>query len=198
MRQHSACGLSQMLFSLLRITRPLPKVNAFDLYIFIYSTVLTMLFTNQPLYPSFLSVFAVSTFRPSIHILSQVYYILYDLAYTPLLVSYTRKAATLSNESDTESTCYQWKFYPTVSAPKVSQYWCAHDIIPQVLRKLKVFQNLTIYLTQAFNQFVNPWALEAMGWKYVSLGSIFNIVHLLIYNCSTLSTAAGYCWSFSS
>lgn len=26
---------------------------------------------------------------------------------------------------------------------------------------------MTISLTQAFNQFVNPWALNAIGWKYV-------------------------------
>ena len=28
---------------------------------------------------------------------------------------------------------------------------------------------MTIQLTQAFNQFVNPWALDAIGWKYVRL-----------------------------
>jgi len=27
-------------------------------------------------------------------------------------------------------------------------------------------QNITVCLTLAFNQFVNPWALDALGWKY--------------------------------
>ena len=28
-------------------------------------------------------------------------------------------------------------------------------------------QNLVVSLTLAFNPFVNPWALDAIGWKYV-------------------------------
>lgn len=27
-------------------------------------------------------------------------------------------------------------------------------------------QNLTVYLTAAFNQFFNPWAIQAISWKY--------------------------------
>lgn len=30
-------------------------------------------------------------------------------------------------------------------------------------------QNLTIQATQAFNEFVNPLALNAIGWKYVGV-----------------------------
>jgi hypothetical protein len=31
---------------------------------------------------------------------------------------------------------------------------------------LKLPQNLTVFLTSAFNQFVNPWAIGAIGWLY--------------------------------
>lgn len=36
-------------------------------------------------------------------------------------------------------------------------------------RRILMFrQNFVVSLTLAFNQFVNPWALDAIGWKYVS------------------------------
>jgi len=60
-----------------------------------------------------------------------LYYFLYDIAYTPLIVSYSL------------------------------------EILPYGLRaKGFAIMNMTISLTQAFNQFVNPWALNAIGWKY--------------------------------
>lgn len=33
-------------------------------------------------------------------------------------------------------------------------------------------QNGVISLVLAFNQFVNPWALEVLGWKYVRCNDV--------------------------
>ncbi|KAI0264422.1 general substrate transporter [Gloeopeniophorella convolvens] len=60
-----------------------------------------------------------------------MFYLFYDLAYTPMLVAYTL------------------------------------EILPFTIRaKGFAVMNLTVSLTLAFNQFVNPWALDAIGWKY--------------------------------
>jgi hypothetical protein len=56
---------------------------------------------------------------------------------------------------------------------------------------------MAVQLTQAFNEFVNPWALDAIGWKYVSsnLHNLFN--YKLIVRVSIFSTVAGYFWNYS-
>ncbi|KAI0058199.1 general substrate transporter [Artomyces pyxidatus] len=60
-----------------------------------------------------------------------IFYLFYDIAYTPMLVAYTL------------------------------------EILPFAIRaKGFAVMNLTVSLTLAFNQFVNPWALDAIGWKY--------------------------------
>jgi sugar porter (SP) family MFS transporter len=60
-----------------------------------------------------------------------VFFLFYDIAYTPLLIAYTL------------------------------------EILPFKIRaKGFAVMNLTVYLTSAFNQFFNPWALSAIGWKY--------------------------------
>jgi len=60
-----------------------------------------------------------------------IFYLFYDLAYAPMLVSYTL------------------------------------EILPFGIRaKGFAVMNITVSLALAFNQFVNPWALDAIGWKY--------------------------------
>lgn len=60
-----------------------------------------------------------------------LFYMFYDLAYTPMLVAYTL------------------------------------EILPFGIRaKGFAVMNFVVSLTLAFNQFVNPWALDAMGWRY--------------------------------
>ncbi|THH33177.1 hypothetical protein EUX98_g973 [Antrodiella citrinella] len=60
-----------------------------------------------------------------------VFYLCYDMAYSPLLVVYTL------------------------------------EILPFNIRaKGFAVMNIVVSLTLAFNQFVNPWALDALGWKY--------------------------------
>jgi hypothetical protein len=52
-------------------------------------------------------------------------------------------------------------------------------------------QNAILSLVLAFNQLINPWALEVMGWKYVcpipfnypyieltSMGTVFGVLQL--------------------
>ncbi|RXW25548.1 hypothetical protein EST38_g311 [Candolleomyces aberdarensis] len=60
-----------------------------------------------------------------------IFYLFYDIAYTPLIVTYSL------------------------------------EILPFKIRaKGFAVMNITIMATVAFNQFVNPWALEAIGWWY--------------------------------
>ncbi|KAH8099937.1 hypothetical protein BXZ70DRAFT_194415 [Cristinia sonorae] len=60
-----------------------------------------------------------------------LFYLCYDMAYSPLLVVYTL------------------------------------EILPFNIRaKGFAVMNFVVSLTLAFNQFVNPWALDAIGWKY--------------------------------
>jgi len=60
-----------------------------------------------------------------------IFYLFYDLAYTPMLIAYTL------------------------------------EILPFNIRaKGFAVMNLVVSLTLAFNQFVNPWALDAIHWKY--------------------------------
>ncbi|KAJ8506878.1 hypothetical protein ONZ45_g8969 [Pleurotus djamor] len=60
-----------------------------------------------------------------------IFYLFYDIAYTPMLVAYTL------------------------------------EILPYKIRARGfAVMNLTVYLTSAFNQFVNPVAIRAMGWWY--------------------------------
>ncbi|KAJ7494748.1 general substrate transporter [Mycena galericulata] len=60
-----------------------------------------------------------------------LFYAFYDIAYTPMLVSYTL------------------------------------EILPYKIRaKGFAVMNLVVFLTSAFNQFVNPWAIGAIGWFY--------------------------------
>jgi len=40
-------------------------------------------------------------------------------------------------------------------------------------------QNLTVILTTAFNQFVNPWAIKAIGWWYYLVYCGWLVVELL-------------------
>ena len=39
-------------------------------------------------------------------------------------------------------------------------------------------QNITLMLTVAFNQFVNPWALASIGWQYYIVYCAWLIVEL--------------------
>ncbi|ETW83040.1 MFS sugar transporter [Heterobasidion irregulare TC 32-1] len=82
-----------------------------------------------------------------------VFYLFYDVAYTPMLVAYTL------------------------------------EILPYTIRaKGFALMNLTVSLTLAFNQFINPWALEAIGWKYylVYCGWLgLELIFVLIYVVET-------------
>ena len=56
-------------------------------------------------------------------------------------------------------------FYDVAYTPLLVAYTL--EILPFRIRaKGFALMNLTVYITSAFNQFVNPWALKAIGWKY--------------------------------
>ncbi|KAI0049817.1 general substrate transporter [Auriscalpium vulgare] len=56
-------------------------------------------------------------------------------------------------------------FYDVAYTPMLVAYTL--EILPFAIRaKGFAVMNLTVQLTLAFNQFVNPWALDAIGWKY--------------------------------
>ncbi|KAF9066623.1 general substrate transporter [Rhodocollybia butyracea] len=71
-----------------------------------------------------------------------IYFLFYDIAYTPMLVTYTL------------------------------------EILPYNIRA-KGFANFTVYLTLIFNQFANPVAIEALGWRYYLVYCGFLIVELV-------------------
>ncbi|KAI0784259.1 general substrate transporter [Abortiporus biennis] len=54
-------------------------------------------------------------------------------------------------------------FYDIAYTPMLIAYTL--EILPFNIRA-KGFANLVVSLTLAFNQFVNPWALDTIGWKY--------------------------------
>ncbi|KAI0635907.1 general substrate transporter [Trametes polyzona] len=73
-----------------------------------------------------------------------IFYFFYDIAYTPMLISYTL------------------------------------EILPFNIRaKGFAVMNVVLSLTLAFNQFVNPWALDALGWKYYLVYCGWLIVELV-------------------
>ncbi|KAJ7707692.1 general substrate transporter [Mycena rosella] len=56
-------------------------------------------------------------------------------------------------------------FYDLAYTPMLVAYTL--EILPYKIRaKGFAVMNLTVYLTSAFNQFVNPWAIGAIGWFY--------------------------------
>ncbi|RDB26139.1 Lactose permease [Hypsizygus marmoreus] len=73
-----------------------------------------------------------------------IFYLFYDMAYTPMLVAYTL------------------------------------EILPYRIRaKGFAFMNLTVMLTIAFNQFINPVAIDAIGWWYYLVYCGWLIVELV-------------------
>ncbi|KAG2367842.1 general substrate transporter [Suillus spraguei] len=74
-----------------------------------------------------------------------MFFFFYDLAYTPMVISYTL------------------------------------EILPYNIRARGLaIMNFTAYLSNAFNVFVNPWALGAIGWKYYLVFCGWLVVELVI------------------
>ncbi|PIL35603.1 MFS general substrate transporter [Ganoderma sinense ZZ0214-1] len=76
---------------------------------------------------------------------------------------------TLDNEAAAKATIpfifIFYFFYDIAYTPMLVAYTL--EILPFNIRaKGFAVMNLVVSLTLAFNQFVNPWALDALGWKY--------------------------------
>ncbi|KIK10058.1 hypothetical protein K443DRAFT_81386 [Laccaria amethystina LaAM-08-1] len=68
-------------------------------------------------------------------------------------------------------------FYDIAYTPMVVAYTL--EILPYRVRaKGFAIMNITLMLTVAFNQFVNPWALAAIGWQYYIVYCAWLIVEL--------------------
>ena len=83
-----------------------------------------------------------------------VFYLFYDLAYTPMLITYTLEILPYTIRA--KGFALMVRYGPIVLAPS----------------SLTSPQNLVVSLALAVNQSVDPWALNAIGWKYVGL-SVF-------------------------
>ncbi|KAG6842308.1 hypothetical protein C0991_010596 [Blastosporella zonata] len=82
-----------------------------------------------------------------------IYYFFYDIAYSPILVSYTL------------------------------------EILPYRIRaKGFALMNLTVMLTIAFNQFINPVAIDALGWWYYLVYCGWLIIELVFVTVFVVET----------
>ncbi|KAI0342860.1 general substrate transporter [Trametopsis cervina] len=82
-----------------------------------------------------------------------LFYLFYDIAYTPMLVAYTL------------------------------------EILPFNIRaKGFAVMNFVVALTLAFNQFVNPWALDAIGWRYYLVYCGWLIIELVFIVTNIVET----------
>lgn len=81
-----------------------------------------------------------------------LFYLFYDIAYTPMLIAYTLEILPFNIRA---------KGF----AIMVTRLSSLPTIAPEPY--LQIRQNCVVSLTLAFNQFVNPWALDAIGWRYV-------------------------------
>jgi hypothetical protein len=85
-----------------------------------------------------------------------LFYLFYDLAYTPMLVTYTLEILpyAIRAKGFALMVCY----ISIVLAPSLLTY--------------RPKKNLMVSLAMAFNQTVDPWAFSVIGWKYVSLSPL--------------------------
>ncbi|KAF9003948.1 hypothetical protein BDQ17DRAFT_1424917 [Cyathus striatus] len=69
-------------------------------------------------------------------------------------------------------------FYDIAYTPMLVAYTL--EILPYKIRaKGFAVMNLTVMLTSAFNQFVNPWAIDAIGWWYYIVYCAWLIIELV-------------------
>lgn len=78
-----------------------------------------------------------------------VFYLFYNLAYTPMLITYTLE------------------ILPYAIRAKGFALMVRYGPIALASLSLTSPQNLVVSLALALNQAVDPWALNAIGWKYV-------------------------------
>ncbi|TFK40369.1 general substrate transporter [Crucibulum laeve] len=69
-------------------------------------------------------------------------------------------------------------FYDIAYTPMLVAYTL--EILPYKIRaKGFAVMNLTVMLTSAFNQFINPWAIDAIGWWYYIVYCAWLIIELV-------------------
>ena len=69
---------------------------------------------------------------------------------------------------------------------------------PVVAPYLRFPKNLVVSLSLAFNQFVDPWALDAIGWKYVGVSLTPELPYLIDLSISSTVHGCALNWSLLS
>jgi hypothetical protein len=101
------------------------------------------------------------------------------MAYTPMLITYTLEILPYAIRA--KGFALMVRYGPIVVAPL----------------SLTSPQNLVVSLALAVNQSVDPWALNAIGWKYVGLKP-FPLKRAGLIDHSTSFTVGGWASSWSS
>lgn len=102
-----------------------------------------------------------------------LFFFFYDIAYTPMIVAYTLEILPFRVRAKgfAVMVCIFFPFGTT----------CARHTDTAL-------QNLTLIATVAFNQFVNPWALEAISWKYYVVYCgwlVFELIFIFLFIVET-------------
>ncbi len=59
-------------------------------------------------------------------------------------------------------------------------------------------KNLVVSLSLAFNQFLDPWALDTIGWKYVGVSLTAELSDLIDHSISSTVHGCALSWSLLS
>ena len=84
-----------------------------------------------------------------------ILHLFYNLAYAPALVAYTLEILPFAIRA---------KGFAVVVCRCLLSPWFLYSLSPK---------NLTVSLALGWNQFVDPWAFDQIGWKYASLYVFF-------------------------
>jgi hypothetical protein len=112
-----------------------------------------------------------------------VFYLFYNVAYTPMLVAYTLEILPFAIRA--KGFALMVRHVMARRSPAVAPY-------------LRFPKNLTVSLSLAFNQFVDPWALDAIGWKYVGVSLTPELPYLIHHSISSTVHGCSLNWSLLS
>ena len=98
-----------------------------------------------------------------------LFFAFYDLAYTPMLVAYTLEILPFRIRAKGFAVMVNSFF----NNPLTTLFFSAST------RLFVSSQNSVTIATVAFNQFVNPWAIDAIGWHYYLVYCGWLVIELL-------------------
>lgn len=101
------------------------------------------------------------------------------MAYTPLLVAYTLEILPFAIRA--KGFALMVRHVMARRSPPVAPY-------------LRFPKNVTVSLSLALNQFVDPWALDAIGWKYVGVSLTPELPYLTHHSSSSTVDGCALNW----